>query len=471
MKNTTIAKLLGLGALACATQASAGWTPQQLPQLITNFETAVANKYSYTAYSWQFFTLADCYQPGVKCPFPNPDGPYGQPVINGTYASADQMGPTDAWVVIMETPPTMLYFGITPYLYTRYYSQIPGQPTGTSGVREVLESINDSFDMDDMLTTGSTKPGVNSFSQLSAIIMTADQTTYNQLSQAFTAAHFPAFNLFDMPYKLVPLKMGTGSGQYDSYSMLMRLAYPSNDTAMQTYVSNPPITLLHLVPKTARTIQPLASPSYKVPGDSTAESSQLKSALATLSSQLVTQYGSSYSVAQQTISLSQTNNYVCISDAIDCDDDNSDALYTHDDNNWVPTTLQDKLLIVGVNHVDTGKATYISHSVLNMTHQAGVESVNQDWLAGSALKMAGITSTSDPRYATYSQLYAFTMSYDCTGEAVCLTIPQPTSTNPIGVTFGDTIGESARIYVDPKTLTRPSSSQIIFQNVYVLTKN
>ena len=43
---------------------------------------------------------------------------------------------------------------------------------------------------------------------------------------------------------------------------------------------------------------------------------------------------------------------------------------------------------------------------------------------------------SDPRYALYSQLYALTISYDCTGEPVCLTIPQPTTANPVGVPFG-----------------------------------
>jgi hypothetical protein len=451
--------------------ASASWTPTQLSQLVTSFENGVSANYSYTSYPFQFFSLADCYKPGAVCPFPNPDGPYGQPQINTRYTAATTMGPTDAMVMIMETPPQMLYYGVTPYMYTRYYQQIPGQPTGTSGTRETLESINDSVDMSDLLTTGSSTPGVNSFSQLTAIIMTADQTTYDQLKQAFTAVNFTAVNLIDMPYSLVPLKMGTGGERYDTYSMMMRMAYPTDATAMQTYMDTPPISFLYLTPKTTRTIAALPSPVYKVPGDGSSEPTKLQTARDRLVSQLETQYGSSYTITEQTqLELLETQNYACIDSATNCGDDNPDAFYTHDIDTWVPKSLQDKLLIVGVNHVSQGRATYISHSVLNMTHQAGVVAVNQQWFGGSGLTMGGVTSKSDPRYANYSQLYAFTMSYDCTGELVCLTIPQPTSTNPVGVAFGDTVGESLRAYVDPKTHTRPDSTELILQRVFVLTK-
>ena len=470
MKKLTAAFAL-TGLLLGATPASAAWTPTQLSQLVSEFESGVSANYNYTAYPFQFFSLADCYNPGAKCPFPNPDGPYGQPQIDGRYTAATTMGQTDAMVMIMETPPQMLYYGVTPYLYTRYYPQVPGQPKGTSATREILESIDDTVDMVDLTTTGSTTPGVNSFSQLTAIIMTADKTTYSQLKQAFTAINFNAVNQLDMPYKLVPLKMGTGQEKYDTYSVMMRMAYPTDATAMQNYINSPPITFLYLTAKTARTVSPLASPTYKVPGDGSSEPSNLQTARDQLVSQLETQYGSSYTITEQTqLDLMQTQNFTCIDTATDCNDDNSDAFYTHDVSTWVPTTLQDKILIVGVNHVSQGRATYISHSILNMTHQAGVEAVNQQWFGGSGLTMGGVTSTSDPRYATYSQLYAFTMSYDCTGELVCEVIPQPTSTNPVGVTFGDTVGESFRAYVDPKTDTRPDSSELILQRVFILTK-
>lgn len=466
------AALLSNGLLLSAMPVTAGWTPSQLPQLVSAFETSIAGKYVTQQYPWQWFTLADCYQPGVQCPFPNPDGPYGQPQFNGSLNAANQMNPTDAFVMIMVTPPPMLYYGVTPYLFTRYYVQVPGEPQGTSGTREILESLDDTIDMKDILTAGSTIAGVNSNSQLTAIIMTADQNTYNQLKQAFTSIKFSSVNLLDMPINLVPLYQGIGFAD-DYYSLMMRMAYPTDAAAMQTYIDNVQGNIYFLQVSATKPGTPtaLSPPTYKVPGDGSAEPANLQTARDNLVSQLVMQYGTSYTVTEQTpLKLTQTQNFICVDMAINCDDDNSDALYTHDDNAWLPTKLQDKMLIVGVNHVSQGRATYISHSVLNMTHQAGVVAVNQSFLNGSALKMAGITSTKDPRYATYKELYAFTMSFDCTGEKVCLTIPQPTPTNPVGVTLGDTIGESFRAYVDPKTLTRPDSNELIFQRVFEMAK-
>jgi len=93
------ALLLGAGP------ASAAWTSGQLGLLVSDFENGVSAKYNYTAYPFQFFSLADCYQPGTQCPFPNPDGPYGQPQLNAQRTVATNMGPTDAMVMIMETPP------------------------------------------------------------------------------------------------------------------------------------------------------------------------------------------------------------------------------------------------------------------------------------------------------------------------------------------------------------------------------
>ena len=84
------------------------------------------------------------------------------------------------------------------------------------------------------------------------------------------------------------------------------------------------------------------------------------------------------------------------------------------------------------------------------------------------MQMAGVTDTSDPRYATYSKLYALTVGYDCTSEIVCLTVSIYDSANP-GIVPGDTIDLMGRSDVDPVTLTRPSTSEIIDYRVFLLT--
>jgi hypothetical protein len=190
--------------------------------------------------------------------------------------------------------------------------------------------------------------------------------------------------------------------------------------------------------------------------------------------QLTAQYGSNYTVTELASVDKQTTNYVCIQSASFCAGDNSDALYTDGISQWVPGDPingipEDKLLVVGVNHVLTGKAIYVNYAVEEDVHEVGVAAVADNWLQTTALKMARITSSSDPRYATYSQLYSFTVGYDCKGEIACMTIPQPTATQ-IGVSVGDPIDVTGRYYVDPMTHTRPSISEIIDHRVFLLQK-
>ena len=100
----------------------------------------------------------------------------------------------------------------------------------------------------------------------------------------------------------------------------------------------------------------------------------------------------------------------------------------------------------------------------------GVKGVNDSWLTGTGLKAGGITSPSDPRYASYSQLYAFTMSYDCGGDPLCVTIPEPAPGQPYGIPYGQLVDITGRVYLDPQTHTRPSTNDILTHKVFIMRK-
>ncbi|GEM_PF-1983457 len=459
---------LVLSLLSCS--AFAAWTVSQLDTLKQQFETGISRAYQTAEFPWLFLNPADCFSPGVVCYFSNPDGPYGYPFMGNGLGLSTRMAKTDALVLIMETPPAMRYFGITPYIFSRYYPSLPKMPR-QSGVVQVFESLGDSVNFTNINTAGSPVAGRSPFTQLSVFVMTADQNTYQQIYTQFVGLGFPgyAINLVAMPLTAIPLEMGTGPAT-DTFTILMRLAYPNDPNQMQDYLARAPVRYLHLTALNSRPTLALPTPVSKIPGDGIKESASLATARDQLVTQLLAQYGSTYNITEQTIVLTQTNNYVCVDNGIQCNVDNPDGLYTRDVNGFVPTSAADKILIVGVNHVATGKSTYVSHSVINDLYHVGVEGVSDAWFNGSALTMAGISSTNDPRYATYKQLYAFTISYDCTGERVCLLVSQPTATNPVGVPFGDPLDVSARYYVDPSTETRPSSSEVIFHRVFLLKK-
>jgi hypothetical protein len=469
LKKAACAASLACALCAASFGASADWSVADLDTLKDAFVSGISSKYQATEYAWNFLDVSHCFDPGVTCSGTNPDSPYGY-VAFSPRSLATKLSQTDGLVLIMETPPSMRYFAVTPYIYSRFYQSIPSKP-GQAGFVPVFESLGDSVNVTNIQTAGSSAPGQNDFTQLSVFVVTADRITYAQIKNQFLALGFPdyAINQIALPLNAVPLNMGTALTD-DTFSVLLRLAYPEDPTQMQDYIARAPIKALLLSPLNPRPVFALPTPESKVPGSGSAESADLATARDQLVDQLKARYGSAYDITEQDVKLAQTRNYVCVQFGLDCAGDNPDALYAQDLKGYIPGSREDKILIVGVNHVDTGKARYISHSIVNAEHQAGVAAANDTWLQGTALLMAGITDPNDPRYATYSQLYAFTISYDCTGELACKTIPEPTDTDPVGVAFGQALNITSRYYVDPATGTRPSIDEVIPHRVFVLKK-
>ncbi|MCA6217118.1 hypothetical protein KGA65_11255 [Ideonella sp. B7] len=449
------------------------WSASDYQTLTSQFTAGISAKFSVKQFPWTFVTPESCFAAGMtNCYGANPDSPYGTAVFKGNINST-KLKKTDALVLIMQTPPELGYFGITSYLNTRYYSPLPSDPT-KSGTVVLFESLNDSVNQLDIMTAGSSTPGGAPFSQLAVFVMTADSRTYSDVVNQLTALGYPTtgINLLALPITAVPLNMGTGSGA-DTYSLFMRAAYPKDKTAFSNYLASTPINTLKLSPLASRKSTPLPTPAYKVPGEGVAEPDYLKQARNQLVNELKAKYAAAYTITENNVpgTLQQTNNFYCADQGVVCNGDNPDAIYLQDAYQYTPAKLKDKILVVGVDHVKSGKATYTSDSVVNLANNTGVVAINNTTLSGSALKMAGITDPSDPRYALYSQLYAMTISYDCTGEPVCLTIPQPTADNPVGVPFGTNMKITARTYLDPVTKTRPLAQELILERAFTLRAN
>lgn len=454
----------------CSGTVAAAWTPADLDKLTQSFLTRISSTFQTTAYSFQFLDPARCFATGKSCYGSNPDSTYGFPSFDASETASTRLKAPEAIVLIMETPPSMRYFGITPYIFSRFYPSLPTKP-GQAGVVPVFESLLDTINSRNVATAGSPTPGQVPFSQLSVFVMTADATTYAKVVKQFTLIGFPssAINLVTMPINDVPLNMGA-TPTSDKYTLLMRTAYAQSETAMSDYVRRAPVRTFKLTPLAARQVSPLPSPTSKVPGSGTAESADLGLARDQLISQVLSTYGSAYVVSESRVVMSQTMNYWCVEQGLRCNGDNPDANFGADAQNFVPASRSDKFLIVGVDHARTGKASYVSHAAKNEANDTGVVAVDDVRLRGSALVMGNVGGPEDPRYALYSQLYAFTLSYDCVGERVCVQIPEPTVTDPVGIVFGNPFSVTARYYLDPATNTRPSLDEVIAHRVFILRR-
>ena len=490
MKRIQVAASFAALALSSG-MAHAGWTPAQLNTLAGEFATGISTSFTVTPYTFEFMDASHCFTGTSNCAGANPDSPYAMLANIPTFGDATMMGDSDAQVLIMETPPPLVYFAITPYLMSRYYStavQANGWKAKTYG--EVFESIGDSINTYEIKTNGSTLPGVNPNSALTVFVMTADANTYKAVAKEFASLGFPssAINQIKMPVRGAGLRM-LPTKDADSFMMMMRVAYPiypSDQTALNSYIAANPFQFMQLTAPTGTKWASSGNPADKVPGAGTIESADLQASRDELINDLLIQYqAEGYTVTEITPPADiQTINYDCIPAGTLCNGDNPDALYMHDIQGWnLSPDSKDKMLVVGVDHVATGKATYISESIVDHQHDVGVAAAadapgsappgiatQSTMLVGSALQMDGITDSSDPRYGDYSKLYALTIGYDCTGEIVCLTIPIYDGTNA-GIVPGDTIDLTGRSYVDPVTLTRPSTSEIIDHRVFLLTLN
>jgi hypothetical protein len=470
-----LSRLLAVFGMAAALQAPAAtptWTIQDLDTLTAQIASGMSQSASYgaTQYPWQFL---DCTADSKNCFGTNPDSPYGAPNFAPSTGdgslSTTLLNPGDALVIVMETPPEMRYFGLSSYLFSRYYPvNMPTAPGLTPGSVPVFESLNDTVNHRVIATAGATAPGGAPFGQLSLLVLSADGATEASLKGVLTGLGVPAtaVNWVHLPLREVPLHMGTASTS-DSYSLLLRMAYPTKQADLDSYRSRAPLRVLLLTPPSSHVFRPAASPSYRTPGSAPSEDASLADARDALLNQALANFQAAYSPTESPVQLRQTQNYVCIAKALACNGDNSDAIYSQDVSGFRPQSLQDRLLIVGINHVSQGKATYLSHSLVAAKNNMGVLGVSDSWLAGTGLRMAGISDPADPRYAAYSQLYAFTMSYDCQGDPLCVVIPRPVGSTP-GIAVGAAIDVTGRIYLDPQTLTRPSTTDIQPHRVVVL---
>lgn len=122
-----------------------------------------------------------------------------------------------------------------------------------------------------------------------------------------------------------------------------------------------------------------------------------------------------------------------------------------------------------MNHTVTGKTSYLMHALYDASHNAGVLGTSDAWLAGTAQLMAGPDAGKMRYAALLDQLYAFTLGYDCSGEAACRRVPEPTPDAPIGISFGQPMDLSARYYLEPATDTRPDTQEVILHRVFLLT--
>lgn len=461
-----MASALAAGAMP----ALAAWTPAQLDELDRAFVASAAAGYNVQTHAWRQFVCDG----STDCLGNNPDTTYQIPDFDGAGRLDRTLGPTGALVLLMETPPAMRYFGLTPYMYSKYYTRLPWSPRNAGRI-PIAQSMTDTANQYGVRTTGSPLPGVQPFGQLAAFIIAADDATASDLSARLWALGFPlsAINRLDLPVSVtppVPFSLGDGPLD-DTFTVLLRMNYPLDAAAFADYVQRLPVRIHYVEPLVPRPFTPVPPTVFKVPG-SGPEPGALSAGRDQLILELLTAYAPQFSsVVETTGRWTDARPFQCLTRGVAFCFDNPDAAYTGTNKSYAMGP-DDRMLVVGVDHgllaPGTGKVAMFSHALNDTRNRAGVVAVPDTWLRGTGLTAAGVVDPSDPRYDAYSRLYAFTLGYRCPpGDPVCVTIP---AEGVPGAPPGTPLRIGSRMYLDPATKTRPNVPDLVLERTFLLRK-
>ena len=436
--------------------------------------------YKVTEFGFDF--LDECNT--GNCFGTNPDSPYGVPVFG--YLEDEplifrKLGSKDALVVIMQTPPEHRYFSMTPYIFTRKYTG-PFPPIPDPNPYPVFESLGDSVNNRTIKTQPATKlTGTAPFNQVAVFIQGTDEKTIADIKTRLAGKLFPRSSVNDMippvPTDKPKLRYtDTHPANPDTYTMLFRIAYPMAPGA-EAYIENPPVRVFHVTVTTAsdHSFVPVEPTPRRTPREEPPESADedLMEALDALERKMLDDHAGTHTIAlSPEVEMRGTpGTFPCTTAAWACNGDAPDTVYSKDVPEYTPINRRDRFIIVGVNHVKTGNATYVSHSVNRVSLNKGIVAASDAWFEEH--DTACVVMAADCA-EIHKKLYAVSFAYDCESDPICIQIPEGDLDNDgdeDGLPFGESLKIAGRNYLEADRNTRPGLALIAKPRVHVLTRN
>jgi hypothetical protein len=426
--------------------------------------------------------------PYVAVSVPRLTGDVAPPTQPFTY----QLGPAEAVVMIGLTPPPVAFFSYQPYVIRKEYPQfipselrtppIAGCQADPAHCLDVSTSLGDSVNVATIHTTGPTP-----FSRPMVLVLTADQGTDARIRGALRAADYPPsiVNTLVLPASLLKLGIGPFS---DQIALVARYAKWADPATGQAYLdslksSNSPISVFRVTPRNSPAPNPLPAPKLRIRGTGKTEM-DLMGKLGELRQAIIASNPGS-NVTEYIMAPRYYDGYDYLQRGARAYGDTRDALYLSagyhaDRNDGINLTLDpdrnEYLIVYGVNHSGTGKATYMN---INIYASRTTETLPD-----------GSTRTEDPRLALASifdtslagtagdylhqpnpsndLLYAYKIKWSCDPrEAHCLSLSADVADCKRRLVFGKNtqLLIATRSYLEPATKVGPAFTEILYDRV------
>jgi len=357
-----------------------------------------------------------------------------------------RLRPDEAIVYIGKTPPNCTYFSYQTFLYYRYY------PT-EGKFRKIFGNVGDTINLLTANTSGESQS--DPFDKAIMIVSTADMEIDNRIrTAALSSGYSPdIFNTEILPSNI--LRMGVDA-ESDSFVFLQRMAYFQNQTSEMDYFNETPGVVLRITPNQPTELNPYPTPKIRVRGNGNASELDLMPALSDLRAAILEKYGME-NATEFVTSIRGIEGYDAMQRGIDILGATRDTTYL---NNTTPFTLGDDpsqfLIIYGVNHASTGKASYSNLGIFGAKLNNGVASVDNKRFEGTAEEYI-------PGNPAAKYLYVWKVARDCNGDGNCTEVP--TGPGSSGIGLNETAFVVFRAYLEKETKVGPSYTELAYDRV------
>jgi hypothetical protein len=413
------------------------------------------------------------YDPCNPCNYP-PNICYAAPGIDY------KLRPDESIVLIGQTPPPVVYFGFRSYVgfienkRNKDYSNAVTAGNNRTGFYHFIgaslgDQISNSFIWTDSTPYGT--PG-KPFGGSTVIITTADRGINQQMRDALTESGFNPgiMNDDNIPINLV--NMGLEKGK-DTFQFVMRAAIFEDPEIGWDYIFNLDkyFTVLRITPeKPLPTDKPWAIPGFKRRETGTIEFQVVPTARETLDylrNQIIRKYGSpEYEAVDLELNPWEIDGYESILQDRNALIDDKDTLYYRTESFQLATD-DDFVILYGVNHTQTGYATYLANSFY------GEELLNGVVAARMTNELQYPADEYFPKHHKNSKYYYVVKMARNSKEGNEVIIPYSTD-NPQGSAFGVDNNQNAfigfRAYVNQKTQVASPLYDVIWGHAILFTK-
>jgi len=359
-----------------------------------------------------------------------------------------RLRPDEALVLVGRTPPRAAYFSYQTFVAVRYFETEKAR-------RRILACIGDAQNLETIQTAGAAES--NPFDAETILITTADRGIDARVRAAATRAGYPqgTINTDVIPSSVARLGL---EYEADEFSTLNRIFLPESEDALTAYMETPQL-VLRVTPRERPALDPFPTPDLRVRGTGTTEMDLLP-AVAALREVILERYSALESTELET-SVWLEDSFDGIQRGVDMYGPTRDTIYF-----WTQPTIKlpdgpdDFIIVYGVNHEKTGKATYSNFSVYaDPVLKLGVVGQHSRVFAGSAREYL-------PDHPLAESLYVWKIARHCNGDPTCLELANCCCPK-LDLDLLPDLWVAFRLYLEPGTGVGPAFAEVVYDRAIV----